>query len=1453
MEKSMMLSVLVIIVTLTLVNAAIPQRMLDKKNSKENDCREDQFRCNNGRCIPKRWQCDQEKDCSDGSDEDTDHCLKKSFCPNNEFLCHSGEQCIPVSWLCDRATDCVDGSDELDCETKTCSSEDFTCRSNNGECIPLAWMCDQNKDCSDGSDESSCNETCRSDEFTCGNGRCIQSRWVCDRDDDCGDGTDESKCIPTKCDPNKQFQCSEKYCITSKWRCDGELDCPDGSDERNCTNIIKRESSCIQAEYQCSDGITCIHRSWVCDGEKDCPAGDDETVPNCQNITCRADQFQCTDKSCISGHFHCSGKSECSDGSDELNCPIPVKTCDRKTEFDCGGGMCIPLSKVCDKKQDCPDFEDEPADKCNKNECSSNNGGCSQMCVDTQAGFYCDCKPGFQLVDNKTCEDINECEIPGSCSQLCTNERGSFKCECQSGYLRDPRDHTKCKATEGHASLLFARRHDIRKISLDHREMTSIVNETKSATALDYVFRTGMIFWSDVTEQRIYKAPIDEGTEQIVVLQDKTVTSDGLAVDWIYNHIYFTDTRKYTIEIMNFDGNMGRVLIKDDLEIPRAIALDPLEGWMYWTDWGANPRIERAGMDGTHRSTIVSYDVKWPNGLTLDLVTKRVYWVDAKLNVISSCNYDGTRRNIVLYSTETLRHPFSITTFEDFVYWTDWDKEAVFRANKFTGKDVEPVTAMHMLQHPMTIHVYHPYRQPDGVNFCQAVNGHCSHLCLPAPKITDRSPRISCACPTGLKLMDDGLMCVEDENSTSTTTLRTTIKPIDTTTKTGLHNGTHPDGGTLVHPDGADSGFIAIVTIVIATLVVLVVTALIVLVYKHYVHKNLTSINFDNPVYRKTTEDQVRLKKTLSPIIYPSTVVVSTCEERQFKCNDGFCINKNWQCDGQKDCDDGSDEDFLTCKNRQTACTPDEFKCENDYKCIPKHWQCDNKEDCNDGSDERSCNELSEQKTCTSNMFKCVSDGRCINKNFVCDTENDCVDGSDEDNCLVKVCDVKTQFQCSETKCIPLSWRCDGQDDCGNGYDEKKCQSVKKNATQTQCDEGGHLCNDKETCIRKWWMCDGTKDCPNGDDESKDICTYFTCNDRDFRCKDFTCIPPDFYCNGTPECKDNSDELNCLCKATTTASYLLLANRHGIHKISRVDKKVTSIIKDTTSPLALDFNYKMDEIYFSDVGDEHIYKASMNGRKEVLLKNRKLKSDGLVFDWIYKNIYFTVVGDNTIEVVDISGTVGKVLFKDDLNAPRAIAVDPLEGWMYWSDWGDNGKIERAGMDGSNRNVILWDNIRWVNGLTLDYVNKRLFWVDVKEYSISSSNYDGQKRQSVLDSYKYLNHPFSITTFEDMIYWTDWTTDAVYSANKFTGMDVDIVMSEHSSHDKRSRPKTIIVYHPYRQPEGINYCEQMIKKCSHLCLAVPAIINNTTRATCACPTGSKLMIDDLTCVSESNYS
>ena len=101
--------------------------------------------------------------------------------------------------------------------------------------------------------------------------------------------------------------------------------------------------------------------------------------------------------------------------------------------------------------------------------------------------------------------DINEWENPGTCSQTCINEGGTFKCECQAGYLKDPYDRTRCKPTEGHTHLLFTRTHDIRIMSIDHKDMTVVVNDTKSATALDFVFKTGIIFWSDAIEQKIYK------------------------------------------------------------------------------------------------------------------------------------------------------------------------------------------------------------------------------------------------------------------------------------------------------------------------------------------------------------------------------------------------------------------------------------------------------------------------------------------------------------------------------------------------------------------------------------------------------------------------------------------------------------------------------------------------------------------------------------------------------------------------------------------------------------------------------------------------------------------------------------------------------------------------------------------------------------------------------------
>ena len=81
--------------------------------------------------------------------------------------------------------------------------------------------------------------------------------------------------------------------------------------------------------------------------------------------------------------------------------------------------------------------------------------------------------------------------------------------------------------------------------------------------------------------------------------------------------------------------------------------------YLYWTDWGDEPRIERANLDGSDRIRIVDTDLGWPNGLVCDLTDRKLFWVDAKTDRIEMANMDGSERRIVL--DKGLPHVFGLS------------------------------------------------------------------------------------------------------------------------------------------------------------------------------------------------------------------------------------------------------------------------------------------------------------------------------------------------------------------------------------------------------------------------------------------------------------------------------------------------------------------------------------------------------------------------------------------------------------------------------------------------------------------------------------------------------------------------------------------------------------------------------------------------------------------------
>ena len=70
-------------------------------------------------------------------------------------------------------------------------------------------------------------------------------------------------------------------------------------------------------------------------------------------------------------------------------------------------------------------------------------------------------------------------------------------------------------------------------------------------------------------------------------------------------------------------------------------------------------------------------------------------------------------------------------------------------------------------------------------------------------------------------------------------------------------------------------------------------------------------------------------------------------------------------------------------------------------------------------------------------------------------------------------------------------------------------------------------------------------------------------------------------------------------------------------------------------------------------------------------------------------------------------------------------------------------IGKAGLDGYQPLKLVYTNIGWPNGLTLDFQARRVYWVDSKLDRMEYAGFDGDGRRILIQNNPKVQHPFGI--------------------------------------------------------------------------------------------------------------
>ncbi|XP_063447887.1 low-density lipoprotein receptor-related protein 6-like isoform X1 [Mytilus trossulus] len=212
-----------------------------------------------------------------------------------------------------------------------------------------------------------------------------------------------------------------------------------------------------------------------------------------------------------------------------------------------------------------------------------------------------------------------------------------------------------CLISEGFPNkLIFSITSTIKEINLDTEEISDILTDIESNVhSMDYDYTNKYMYFAREDKDDIsrFRYPENPGNSYTKVSDADNPIS--VAIDPVYNHVYWTERNTGKIYRCDFDGTNKREILNDGKVY--ALALDHKKRWLYYsTNDILNKSIKRSRLDGSDDQTLANVYPQLVTGLSIDFKEDRLVWMEHGNGDLKSSNFDGTDV-IKIFSTNTIK------------------------------------------------------------------------------------------------------------------------------------------------------------------------------------------------------------------------------------------------------------------------------------------------------------------------------------------------------------------------------------------------------------------------------------------------------------------------------------------------------------------------------------------------------------------------------------------------------------------------------------------------------------------------------------------------------------------------------------------------------------------------------------------------------------------------------